>query len=64
MTLDKDFGELAVVFGLPHAGIVRLANLSAREQGRVCLKVLGRYEQNLVKGALVTVNRDRVRIRE
>lgn len=31
VTLDKDFGELAVVRGQPHAGIVRLVNLSTKQ---------------------------------
>jgi predicted nuclease of predicted toxin-antitoxin system len=64
VTLDKDFGELAIVFGLPHSGIVRLVNLSARQQGDVCLEVLSRYEDNINRGGLLTVERDRVRIRE
>jgi len=29
VTLDKDFGELAIVRELPHAGILRLVGLSA-----------------------------------
>jgi len=33
VTLDKDFGELAIVFNKPHFGIMRLVNLSARDQG-------------------------------
>ena len=28
ITLDKDFGELAIVYGHPHYGILRLVNLS------------------------------------
>lgn len=32
VTLDKDFGELAVAFGRPHAGIVRLVALPVRKQ--------------------------------
>ncbi|MFZ5911561.1 MAG: DUF5615 family PIN-like protein [Chloroflexota bacterium] len=64
VTLDKDFGELAVVHGLPHAGIVRLVNLSTRQQGEICLQVLSRYENSLEKGALITAEWDRVRIRE
>lgn len=27
VTLDKDFGELAIVHGIPHSGILRLVNL-------------------------------------
>jgi predicted nuclease of predicted toxin-antitoxin system len=32
VTLDKDFGELAIVYGKPHCGIVRLVNISAKQQ--------------------------------
>ena len=64
VTLDKDFGELAIVFGLPHSGIVRLVNLSAHQQGQVCADILTRYQTNLENGALITVDKDRVRIRE
>lgn len=64
VTLDKDFGELAIVFGQPHSGIVRLVNLSAQQQEETCLEVLARYEKSLENGALITAGRDRVRIRE
>jgi predicted nuclease of predicted toxin-antitoxin system len=40
VTLDKDFGELAIVHGLPHSGILRLVNLPAKEQGLVAVRVL------------------------
>ncbi len=33
ITLDKDFGELAVVHGQSHAGIVRLVTWSSQQQG-------------------------------
>jgi predicted nuclease of predicted toxin-antitoxin system len=32
ITLDKDFGELAIVQGHPHAGILRLTNASRQTQ--------------------------------
>jgi predicted nuclease of predicted toxin-antitoxin system len=32
VTLDKDFGELAIVRKLPHNGIIRLAGLSVMQQ--------------------------------
>jgi predicted nuclease of predicted toxin-antitoxin system len=64
VTLDNDFGELAVVFGQPHSGIVRLVNISASRQGKVCVEILERYKTSIEKGALITVDRDRVRIRE
>jgi hypothetical protein len=39
-TLDKDFGELAVVRKQPHSGILRLVGFAAREQAFACHEVL------------------------
>jgi len=64
VTLDKDFGELAILFGRQHSGIVRLVNLSTVQQGEICIKVFERYETNLQQGALITAEKDRVRVRE
>jgi predicted nuclease of predicted toxin-antitoxin system len=63
VTLDKDFGELAIVRGLPHSGILRLVSLSARRQAGVCQQVLARYGDALVSGAIVTAEPGRLRIR-
>jgi len=63
VTLDKDFGELAVVHRQPHRGIVRLVNLSAGSQGRACAAVLRRYGEELARGAIVTAEPRRVRVR-
>lgn len=63
VTLDKDFGELAVVYGKPHSGIIRLAGLAARQQGVYCATVLEQFEHELARGAILTVTLDRVRIR-
>jgi predicted nuclease of predicted toxin-antitoxin system len=63
VTLDKDFGELAIVRGRPHSGIVRLVNVSARQQASVCQHVLERYGDVLQSGAIVTAETDRLRIR-
>lgn len=46
ITLDKHFGELAIVHGQSHSGIVRLVNLSARQQRVYCLRVLKRLVMN------------------
>ena len=35
-TLDKDFGELAVLDGRPHCGIVRLVGIKAEAQAAIC----------------------------
>ena len=63
ITLDKDYGELAVLEKIPHSGIVRLVDLSLQQQVEVCHQVLQRYENDLIGGAIVTVNNKRVRIR-
>lgn len=63
VTLDKDFGELAVVRGKHHAGIVRLVGFSARKQAQVCARILERYGAELAAGALITVEPGRVRLR-
>ena len=63
ITLDKDFGELAIVKGLPHCGIVRLVNLSAKQQSIVCSRILLVHQKDLLEGAIITVERNRVRIR-
>lgn len=63
VTLDKDFGALAIVEGLPHAGIVRLVGISARKQGSMCLQILNEYGTELRKGAVITAETFRLRIR-
>ncbi len=63
VTLDKDFGELGVLWGLPHHGIVRLVNFRAAQQGPVCLKILASHGDDLRNGAIVTADPGRIRIR-
>lgn len=63
VTQDKDFGELAIVFRRPHAGIIRLVGIAAREQARYIHYVIERYETELVQGAIVTIDTERLRIR-
>jgi predicted nuclease of predicted toxin-antitoxin system len=63
VTLDKDFGELAIAKDKPHSGILRLVNLSAKQQGTVCLKIIKAYGQELQSGAIITFEPGRIRIR-
>ena len=63
VTLDKDFGELAIVHGKPHHGIIRLVNVSSRRQALLCTHLLSRYGEELDRGAIVTADDVRVRIR-
>ena len=64
ITLDKDFGTLAVLHGQPHAGIVRLANLSLRDQAPICQHILRKYADDLANGAIITAEQNRLRLRQ
>ncbi|MGH9451904.1 MAG: DUF5615 family PIN-like protein [Terriglobia bacterium] len=63
VTLDKDFGELAIRRKLPHCGILRLVGFKTNEQGAVSQRVLVDHGDDLLKGAIVTAEPGRVRIR-
>jgi predicted nuclease of predicted toxin-antitoxin system len=63
VTLDKDFGALAVQQGKLHSGIVRLVNLATQDQMAVCLRVLADHGPALLSGAIITAERTRLRIR-
>lgn len=64
VTLDKDFGELGVLRGLAHRGIIRLVNLRAADQGRACLQILASHASDLAQGAIITAEPGRIRIRQ
>jgi predicted nuclease of predicted toxin-antitoxin system len=63
ITLDKDFGELAVLRGIAHCGIIRLVSISARQQAAITLHVLARHAPELQSGAIITAEPGRLRIR-
>jgi len=63
VTLDKDFGELAVLHGASHCGILRLVNISARQHAKVCLHVFALHGPELESGAIVTAESGRLRVR-
>jgi predicted nuclease of predicted toxin-antitoxin system len=63
ITLDKDFGQLAVARQMAHSGLIRLVNISARQQGRVALQALQQHGEELSKGAIVVGEPGRLRIR-
>ena len=63
ITLDKDFGELAIIKRIPHHGIIRLVNVPARSQATVCARILERYSHDLENGAIITSDAHRSRIR-
>ena len=61
--LDKDFSELAVAFGHPHAGIVRIVNFQISRHASVCLRVIAEHGDELANGAIVTAEPGRLRLR-
>jgi predicted nuclease of predicted toxin-antitoxin system len=63
VTLDKDFGELAIVRGESHSGIIRLVNFSATAHSRIVLRIIEQHESELNQGALITAEPGRLRVR-
>lgn len=63
LTLDKDFGELAIVRQQRHCGIVRLVDIRVAEQGSRVAIALKAYAHELAAGAIVTIEPGRIRIR-
>ena len=63
ITFDKDFGVLAVFKAQPHCGIVRLIDMPAQSVAEACLAALRSHGDALLRGAIVTVRRDRMRLR-
>jgi predicted nuclease of predicted toxin-antitoxin system len=47
VTLDKDFGELAVAFGQAHSGIIRLVNFPVSKHASVCLSAIKQHGTDL-----------------
>ena len=63
VTLDKDFGELAVAFGRAHSGIIRLVNFPLSQHAAVCLAAIAQHGTELSQGAIVTAEPGRLRLR-
>lgn len=64
VTLDKDFGELAVKEGVAHRGVFLLRRLGPRSQGGECLGALKTHGPRLqTRPAIIVVEPGRVRVR-
>ncbi len=63
VTLDKDFGELAILKGHPHLGIVRLTGFRAAQMANAIHHIVSTYEPELTDGAIITADPERIRIR-
>jgi predicted nuclease of predicted toxin-antitoxin system len=64
ITLDKDFGELAIVNRYPHSGVIRLVGIPSRQQADYIHYVLRHHGDALALGAIVTLDQERLRIRK
>lgn len=64
ITLDNDFGKLIVADGLPHAGLLRLADFATSDHADATLAAVHRYAEALERGALVVFEPDKSRVRE
>jgi predicted nuclease of predicted toxin-antitoxin system len=63
VTLDKDFGELAILKGMPHDGIIRLSGFRVSQVADVIDHLLRSYHTELIEEAIVTANPLQIRIR-
>jgi predicted nuclease of predicted toxin-antitoxin system len=63
VTLDKDFGELAILKEMPHSGIIRLTGFRATQMAAAIHHIVTTYAVELTAGAIVTVDPERIRIR-
>ena len=63
VTEDKDFGDLVFVFGLPHAGIIRFAELEASEEASAMEYLINNHAAEMQSGAMIVVTPNRIRIR-
>lgn len=63
VTIDKDFGELAIVQGHPHSGLIRLIGFRVTEQGDAILRIISTHRADLEAKAIITLEPWRVRVR-
>ena len=63
VTEDKDFGDLVFVFGLPHAGIIRFAELDSSEEASAMEYLINNHAIEMQSGAMIVVTPNRIRIR-
>lgn len=63
VTADKDFGELVFLKRIPSSTIIRLVDIPAKNQGKVLLGLIRLHKRDIEQGAIITVDKYRVRIR-
>ena len=63
VTADKDFGEFVFLKKMDCPTIIRLVEIPAKLQGEILLRLAETYKKEIEDGAILTVDRYRVRIR-
>ena len=63
VTLDKDFGELAILKGMPHQGIIRLSGFRAGQMAAAIHHIITSFYQELNTGAIITADPKKIRVR-
>ena len=63
VTLDKDFGELAIVKGQPYSGIIRLMRFRVAEMAVAIDQILSSHSEKLTDGAIIVATPSKTRIR-
>ena len=63
-TIDKDFGELIHLGRTDPCSIIRLIGFRAAAQGPALASLVGKFADQLVRGALITAEPWRVRVRQ
>ncbi len=63
VTEDKNLGNLVFVLGLPHAGIIRFAELESSEEASAMEYLINNHAAEMQSGAMIVVTPNRIRIR-
>jgi predicted nuclease of predicted toxin-antitoxin system len=63
VTLDRDFGDLAIRQGMHHCGIILIRKLRIKDQAKHCIEALEQHESELRLGAVVVIEPGKMRCR-
>ncbi|MGD0622789.1 MAG: DUF5615 family PIN-like protein [Thermacetogeniaceae bacterium] len=63
LTADKDFGELAILRGKKHCGVVRFPDAPFELRKSLLEQLLQNYSTELSMGKIITVFPNRIRVR-
>ena len=64
VTIDKDFGKLIFVLGMPHAGMIRLASVPRKSRLLLVKQIVAKHGDELENGAIITGSLSKIRVRK